>query len=273
VTVQGDGGSSVSGGVLGGIGNSEEANDDDRGEPVSISRERGFGAQNTSTGSTDETSQGTDILSAADEQHLEVTVQGDYLTAEFSNSGDEFALTIGGDFPRYSEEGNDEDREDSMSISSFYGFGTQATPGTGNTDDISSEAPQSTADGQHLEVAVRCDHLTDASHQGGLANEFSNGSALVEETNREDWEESVSDTSFHGFSGQGSSTRNLDEANQGAAFSDGATSDEDLQEDEDETERGDEDENIFGNILAAQTAIRQVPEVEVGNSPMVAFLR
>jgi len=42
---------------------------------------------------------------------------------------------------------------------------------------------------------------------------------------------------------------------------------------EDETELGDGDENIFGNIFEAQTAIRQVPEVEVGNSPMTAFLR
>ena len=233
----------------------------------------GHNTQNTSTGSTDETSPGTDILLAADEQHPEVTVQGDYLTTEFSNLGDESAPAIGGNFRCCSEAANDEDWEESMSISSFHGFRTRATTGTGNTDDISSEAPLSTADRQHLEVAVQYDYLTDGSHQGGLANEFSNGSALVEETNHEDWEESVSDTSFHGFSGQDSSTRNFDEANQGAALSDGATGDEDLQEDEEETEWGGEDESIFGNISEAQMAIRQVPEVKVGNSPMAAFLR
>jgi len=41
---------------------------------------------------------------------------------------------------------------------------------------------------------------------------------------------------------------------------------------EDEEELGNEDENIFGNIFEVQMAIRQVPEVEVGNSPMAAFL-
>ena len=124
--MQGDGGSSFSREVLGGIGNSEEANDEDQGEPMSISREHGLGAQDTSIGSTDKTRPGTDILSA-DEQHLEVTVQGDYLTTEFSNLGHKSTLIIGSDLPHHPEEANDEDWEDSMSISSFHGFGTQAT--------------------------------------------------------------------------------------------------------------------------------------------------
>ena len=271
---------------------SEEANGEDREDSMSISSFHGFGTQATDgTGNTDKTSSEVPLSTAdrqhlevtlwsdhlteasrqggADEHHLEVTVQGDNLTTESSNLGDKSALVIDSDVLRHSEEANDEEWEDSMSISSFHGFGTQATTGTGSIDETSSEAPLSTADGQRLEVAVRSDRLTEAGHQGGFANQFSHESALVDE--------SMSDASFHGFSDQDTSTRNPDKADQGAVFSDsatsnGTTSDEDLQEDGDEAERGDEDENIFGNIFGAQMVIRQVPEVEVGNSPLAASL-
>ncbi|KAL4071386.1 hypothetical protein V8B97DRAFT_1917594 [Scleroderma yunnanense] len=295
VIVQGGGGSSISSEVIGGIGNPEEANVNNWRELMPIFREHGFDTQFTTTGSTNKTSPGTGILSAADKQHLEVTVQGNCLSTEFSDLGDSSALVICSDVLCHSEETNNKSWEDSMSLSSFCDFVTQATTNTGNTNKTSSEAPQSIVDGQHLGMAVQSDHFTETS-QGGLANNFSNESALVKEINHKDWEESMSNISFHGFSGQDTSIRNPNNTNQGAAFSNGvttakqipdvkmsnaqaeaecsqprdtnqkaalATSDADLQEDKDGTEQGDEDANIFENI-EGQTVIRQ--DVEMSNA-------